>query len=347
MDLRHCVCVCVRWCARALSVYCSRWPMGHSYRRASWAKRALQQWFYHLRAVDFVPNCASPPPPPPPPPFFLGAQRSIFSALLLPYFLLRNRRWVVRWQRRCFFLQHLYAGSNTSLCCFCLNHWTVSDEQTKDPRKDDARLPPKSGLEPAALSSTDPVPSLPGVRGGLTPHASPRLESQDCHEDSFFPPKHPPPPPLFFSFFFSSLYWLCILFSFFPQKRFICWERLVCMALVSSESTACVFLLLFFCFVGKLFLFILKCPSLVLIMERNGQRYQPVVALSPFLTGRMFVRPNILRTLRRTMIRFLIELLVRRMWLGQSKLYSILNWLVVRSKLRPEVAADSMIENVG
>ena len=34
--------------------------------------------------------------------------------------------------------------------------------------------------------------------------------------------------------------------------------------------------------------------------------------LSPFLTGRMFVRPNILRTLRRTvMIRFLIELLVR------------------------------------
>ena len=32
---------------------------------------------------------------------------------------------------------------------------------------------------------------------------------------------------------------------------------------------------------------------------------------NPFLTGRMFVRPNVLRTLRRTMIRFLIELLVR------------------------------------
>ena len=63
-------------------------------------------------------------------------------------------------------------------------------------------------------------------------------------------------------------------------------------------------------------------------------------ALSPFLTGRMFVRPNMLRTLRRTMIRFLIELLVRRIWFGQSKLYFILNWLVMRCKLRPELAAD-------
>ena len=55
----------------------------------------------------------------------------------------------------------------------------------------------------------------------------------------------------------------------------------------------------------------------------------------------MFVRPNILRTLRRTMIRFLIELLVRRIWFGQSKLYFILNWLVMRCKLRPELAADA------
>ena len=62
--------------------------------------------------------------------------------------------------------------------------------------------------------------------------------------------------------------------------------------------------------------------------------------LSPFLTGRTFVRPNILRTLRRTMIRFLIELLVRRIWFGQSRLYFILNWLVMRCKLRPELAAD-------
>ena len=58
-------------------------------------------------------------------------------------------------------------------------------------------------------------------------------------------------------------------------------------------------------------------------------------ALSPFLTGRMFVRPNILRTLRRTMIRFLTELSVRRTWFGQfDELYFVLNRLVMRSKLR-------------
>ena len=37
------------------------------------------------------------------------------------------------------------------------------------------------------------------------------------------------------------------------------------------------------------------------------------------------------------MIRFLIELLVRRIWFGQSKLYFILNWLVMRCKLRPNL----------
>ena len=54
----------------------------------------------------------------------------------------------------------------------------------------------------------------------------------------------------------------------------------------------------------------------------------------------MFVRPNILRTLRRTMITFLIELLLRRIWFGQSKVYFILNSLAMRCKLRPELAAD-------
>ena len=43
---------------------------------------------------------------------------------------------------------------------------------------------------------------------------------------------------------------------------------------------------------------------------------------------------------RRTMIRFLIELLVRRIWFGQfGELYFVLNWLVMRCKLRPELAA--------
>ena len=51
--------------------------------------------------------------------------------------------------------------------------------------------------------------------------------------------------------------------------------------------------------------------------------------------------PNIFRTLRRTMIRFFIELLVRRIWFGQSKLYFVLNWLVMKCKLRPELAAEA------
>ena len=52
----------------------------------------------------------------------------------------------------------------------------------------------------------------------------------------------------------------------------------------------------------------------------------------------MFVRPNILRTLRRTMIRFLIELLLRRIWFDE---YFVLNSLIMRCKLRPELAADA------
>ena len=79
---------------------------------------------------------------------------------------------------------------------------------------------------------------------------------------------------------------------------------------------------------------------------RNGKLASEPVWLSGkafLLTRRMFVRPNILRTLRRTMIRFLIELLVRRIWFGQSKLYFILNWLVMRCKLRPELAADAQL----
>ena len=52
--------------------------------------------------------------------------------------------------------------------------------------------------------------------------------------------------------------------------------------------------------------------------------------------------PNILRTVRRTMIRFLIELLVRPTWFGQfDELYSVLNFVL------SERAADSMINNVG
>ena len=53
-------------------------------------------------------------------------------------------------------------------------------------------------------------------------------------------------------------------------------------------------------------------------------------SLSPFLTGRTVCSPNILRTVRRTIIRFLIELLLRRTWFRQfDELGFILNWLIM------------------
>ena len=64
-------------------------------------------------------------------------------------------------------------------------------------------------------------------------------------------------------------------------------------------------------------------------------------SLKPVLNWANVCSPNILRTVRRTMIRFLIEHLVRRTWFGQSKFYFVLNWLVMRCKLRPELAADA------
>ena len=65
------------------------------------------------------------------------------------------------------------------------------------------------------------------------------------------------------------------------------------------------------------------------------------LAVKPVLNWANGCSPNILRTVRRTMIRFLIELLVRRTWFGQfNELYFVLNWLVMRCKLRPELAAD-------
>ena len=64
-------------------------------------------------------------------------------------------------------------------------------------------------------------------------------------------------------------------------------------------------------------------------------------SLKPVLNWANVYSPNILRTVRRTMIRFLIELLVRRTWFRQSRLYFVLNWLVMRCKLRPELAADA------
>ena len=74
--------------------------------------------------------------------------------------------------------------------------------------------------------------------------------------------------------------------------------------------------------------------------------------LKPVLNWVNVCSPNILRTLRRTMIRFLIELLVRRIWFGQSKLYFIdsqlaCNEMQASARTCGRRAADSMIENVG
>ena len=66
--------------------------------------------------------------------------------------------------------------------------------------------------------------------------------------------------------------------------------------------------------------------------KKRRQKRRCNANLKPVLNWANVCSPNILRTLRRTMIRFLIELLVRRIWFGQSKLYFVLNWLVMRAK---------------
>ena len=75
----------------------------------------------------------------------------------------------------------------------------------------------------------------------------------------------------------------------------------------------------------------------------SRQIFDPVgvACLKPVLDWANVCSPNILRTVRQTMICFLIELLVRRTWFGQSKHYFVLNWLVMRCKLRPELSADA------
>ena len=80
---------------------------------------------------------------------------------------------------------------------------------------------------------------------------------------------------------------------------------------------------------GKGYLMLTDGKGYLILNVREG-------FLKPVLNWANVCSPNILRTLRRTMIHFLIELLVLRIWFRQSKLYFILRR-----------AADSMIENVG
>ena len=70
--------------------------------------------------------------------------------------------------------------------------------------------------------------------------------------------------------------------------------------------------------------------------------FVPSGKLKPVLKWANVCSPNILGTVWRTVIRFLIERLVRWTWFGQSKFYFVLNWLVMRCKLRRELAADAL-----
>ena len=84
-------------------------------------------------------------------------------------------------------------------------------------------------------------------------------------------------------------------------------------------------------------------------MERYDQFSE---LLSPFLIGQTVCSLNILRTVRRTIICFLIELWLRRTWVGQfDELCFVLNWLIMGCKLRPELAAEAQqtawLQNVG
>ena len=75
------------------------------------------------------------------------------------------------------------------------------------------------------------------------------------------------------------------------------------------------------------------------------------VDVKPVLNWANVCSPNILRTLRRTMIRFLIELLVRRTWFGQFEEFTCsqlaCNEMQASARTCGRRAADSMIENVG
>ena len=66
------------------------------------------------------------------------------------------------------------------------------------------------------------------------------------------------------------------------------------------------------------------------------------VHVKPVLNWVNICSPNILRTLWRTIIHFLIELLVWQTWFGQfDELYFVLNWLVMRCQLWLKLAADA------
>ena len=87
--------------------------------------------------------------------------------------------------------------------------------------------------------------------------------------------------------------------------------------------------------------------------QRKGQGKHAVVyfffaCLNLFLTGWTFASPNIFRSFHWTLLCFLIELTVHWTWFGHfDEQYFILNWLIMRCKLQPELVAENVIQNVG
>ena len=76
-----------------------------------------------------------------------------------------------------------------------------------------------------------------------------------------------------------------------------------------------------------------------------------IAGVKPVLNRANVCSPNILRTVQRTMIRFLIELLVHRTWFGQFREFTCsqlaCNEMQASAQTCSRHAADSMIENVG
>ena len=73
--------------------------------------------------------------------------------------------------------------------------------------------------------------------------------------------------------------------------------------------------------------------------------------LKPVLSWANACSPHILQTVRRNMIRFLIDLLVRRSWFGQFEEFTCsqlaCNEMQASARTCNRCAADSMIENAG
>ena len=78
------------------------------------------------------------------------------------------------------------------------------------------------------------------------------------------------------------------------------------------------------------------------VLFRSFFAFHPFPSLKPVLNWANVCSPNILRTVRQTMICFLIELFVCRSWFRQfDELYFVLKLACNELQARPELAADT------